>query len=157
MADSTSTSSASSGSTKEAPKASTKSAETPETSKYYVAQDGVSGRDGGPYLDQIEREQGEVLRARAEGRDVDFEKASAVAGTVLVTGGQLTDNVNSNPSMLGVSETTEPKVNEELVATPQELPVDSRASLSEKELEEQAEFSGSPGAAEARAAAEKSE
>jgi len=58
------------------------------------------GRDGGPYLDQVECERAEVLRAKVEDREPDFDNPPPVAGTPLVTGAQLAAMVNpsSNPS-----------------------------------------------------------
>jgi hypothetical protein len=115
----TSTSSQESGTTEETGSES-------EERDFYVAQDGMRGRDGGPYLDQIEREQGEVLRARREDREPDFDDLQPVAGTVLVTGTNLTDNVQSNPSMNNQVEEVNPvTVNEELV-TPLTMAVDTR-------------------------------
>lgn len=56
--------------------------------------DGLTGRDGGPYLDLVEREKAETLRAKVEGREPDYENAPAVAGTPLVTAGQLVAMAN---------------------------------------------------------------
>lgn len=86
--------------TSEEPEVKTKT----EKVKFYNQHDGLRGRDGGPYLDQVERESAEILRARAEGREPDLEKASAVAGTPLVTINQVPDNTNANPSMSGVTD-----------------------------------------------------
>lgn len=69
--------------------------------KLYNPHDGLTGRDGGPYLDQVEREQAEIRRAKAEGRKPNLDKpASPSAGTPLVTGAQLVAMANpqSNPS-----------------------------------------------------------
>lgn len=62
--------------------------------------DNLTGRDGGPYLDLVERERAETLRAKVEDREPDYENAPAVAGTPLVTGPQLAAMANpaSNPS-----------------------------------------------------------
>lgn len=70
-----------------------------EPKKFFMAQEGMRGRDGGPYLDLVEREAAEIQRAKIEGREPDMENLSAVAGTVLVPIGQLADNLYSNPSM----------------------------------------------------------
>ena len=69
---------------------------------YYNAQDGQKSRDGGPYLDHVERQRAEVNRARAEGREpADLNGIlPPVVGTLLVTAGQVVDNANSNPSMV---------------------------------------------------------
>jgi hypothetical protein len=70
--------------------------------------EGLTGRDGGPYLDQIENEKAEERRAEIEGRkplDPNKETLPASAGTPLVTGPQLVNlysNNNSNPSMESV-------------------------------------------------------
>jgi hypothetical protein len=67
---------------------------------FYNPHDGIKGRDGGPYLDYVEREQAEKIRAQAEGREPVFDGSTpATAGTPLVPATQLTDNsFNSNPS-----------------------------------------------------------
>lgn len=63
---------------------------------------GLTGRDGGPYLDQVERIEAEKRRAFVEDREPDLDNAPATAGTPLVTGGQLLNMAaspsNSNPS-----------------------------------------------------------
>lgn len=71
----------------------------------YNVQDGIKGRDGGPYLDQIERHTAEVRRAAQEDREPAgaWEKLPPAVGTVIVTARQLEDNsYTSNPSMAGV-------------------------------------------------------
>jgi hypothetical protein len=70
------------------------------TKPLYNPHDGLTGRDGGPYLDQVERKYAEERRAQVEGREPDFENAPATAGTPLVTSGQLVNMLNpaSNPS-----------------------------------------------------------
>lgn len=69
--------------------------------KLYNPHDGLTGRDGGPYLDEVERRNAEVIRAAKEGREPDFENAPATAGTPLVTAAVLAGMANpaSNPSM----------------------------------------------------------
>lgn len=69
----------------------------------YNANDGLTGRDGGPYLDQLEDERAEILRAKVEDREPDLDNPPASAGTVLVTAGQLLANagVNNLPSQDG--------------------------------------------------------
>lgn len=66
----------------------------------YNANDGLTGRDGGPYLDIEEARQAEVNRARVEDREPDFDNMPASAGIVLVTAGQALANgtVNNLPS-----------------------------------------------------------
>lgn len=67
----------------------------------YNANDGLTGRGGGPYLDQEEDILAEERRARIEGRKPDLKNPPASAGTVLVTAGQLLANagVNNLPSV----------------------------------------------------------
>ena len=71
-----------------------------DTKNLYNPHAGVTGRDGGPYLDQEERRLAEIRRAAVEDREPDFDNAPAVAGTPLVTAGQLVNMANptSNPS-----------------------------------------------------------
>src|SRR5688572_23256095 len=74
-----------------------------ETREFFNPHQGVKGRDGGPYLDIEEREQAEIRRANREGREPDLDPATmpAVAGTPLVTEGELIDNsILGNPSMV---------------------------------------------------------
>lgn len=75
----------------------------PETTKLYNLHDGLTGRDGGPYLDQVEREAAEVRRAKVEGREPDLEHPGTTAGDPLVTARQLVETANpqSNPSQIG--------------------------------------------------------
>lgn len=62
--------------------------------------DGVTGRDGGPYLDQVQAVEAEKVRAKIEGRSPDLDNPPAHAGIPLNTAGQqaFTVGVNSNPS-----------------------------------------------------------
>lgn len=66
----------------------------------YNKNDGITGRDGGPYLDNLEAEAAEKRRALVEGREPDLDNPPATAGIVLVTGSELasTVGVNSIPS-----------------------------------------------------------
>lgn len=57
----------------------------------YDANQGKTPRTGGPYLDEVEREQAELIRSRRENRDPDFDNPPASAGTVLVTKSQLVE------------------------------------------------------------------
>ena len=69
---------------------------------FYNPHDGIKGRDGGPYLDHVERQRAEVNRALVEKREpADLDGAlPATAGTPLVVVRQLVDNSYlSNPSM----------------------------------------------------------
>lgn len=70
---------------------------------FYNPHDGLKGRDGGPYLDHINRQTAEINRALVEGRDADDLNGvlPADAGTPLVTAAQVIDNSPmSNPSMV---------------------------------------------------------
>ena len=69
---------------------------------FYNPHDGLKGRDGGPYLDHVERQHAEVNRARLEGREpADLQGVlPATAGTPLVIAQNVIDNsYTSNPSM----------------------------------------------------------
>ena len=67
----------------------------------FNANDGLTGRTGGPYLDLEEAKAAEVLRAKAENREPDLDNPPASAGIVLVTAQQAFQNagVNNLPSM----------------------------------------------------------
>lgn len=54
------------------------------TVKLYNAAHGKTKRTGGPYLDDVEREKAEEIRAKIEDREPDYDNAPAVAGTLLV-------------------------------------------------------------------------
>jgi hypothetical protein len=68
--------------------------------RLYNANDGVTGRDGGPYLDIVEAEEAEKRRAKAEGREPDLDHPPATAGIQLNSAAQMlyTEHVNSTPS-----------------------------------------------------------
>ena len=69
---------------------------------FFNAQDGLKGRDGGPYLDYEERFAAEKVRAEREGRDEPEygENVPASTGTVLSVAATVVDNsLTSNPSM----------------------------------------------------------
>ena len=69
---------------------------------FYNVHDGLKGRDGGPYLDHIERQAAEVARARLEDREPadPWGVLPATAGTPLLVASQIVDNsLTSNPSM----------------------------------------------------------
>lgn len=73
---------------------------TDEKVALYNPHNGLTGRDGGPYLDQEERRLAEIVRAAKEDREPDFEAAPATAGTPLVDANTLVGMANpaSNPS-----------------------------------------------------------
>lgn len=75
------------------------------TVNLYNPHDGLTGRDGGPYLDQEERRLAEIRRAAVEGREPDLDNPPATAGTPLVTAGQLVQMANptSIPSQTAVN------------------------------------------------------
>lgn len=62
----------------------------------YNPNDGITGRDGGPYLDQVEAEQAEVRRAKVEGREPDLDNPPATAGIPLTTAAQMIHNLDVN-------------------------------------------------------------
>lgn len=68
----------------------------------YNPHEGLTGRDGGPYLDDEERRLAEIVRASKEGRKPDFDHMPATAGTPLITAAELvaTANPASNPSQM---------------------------------------------------------
>lgn len=62
-----------------------------ETVELYDAAQGKLPRDGGPYLDEIERRNAEEIRAQKENREPDYDNPPAVAGTRLVPKEYLTE------------------------------------------------------------------
>lgn len=60
-----------------------------EDIKLYNVNDGLTGRDGGPYLDEVEAREAEIRRAQREGRKPDLDKPGPYAGTQLISEGQL--------------------------------------------------------------------
>lgn len=96
-----------------------------DTVNLYNPHEGLTGRDGGPYLDQVEREAAEKLRARVEQREPDYANAPATAGTPLVDANTLVGMANpaSNPSKSATVDAMTNAVellaeNEEFPATP---------------------------------------
>lgn len=89
--------------------------------KFYNQHDGTKGRMPGQYLDRIEQEQAEILRAEAEGREPDLEHPSSTAGTPIVTEDQLPDNAIQQQHVYTGEDTVEPATSVSPVA---ELPVD---------------------------------
>jgi hypothetical protein len=81
-------------------------ASEPSDVNLYLAADGLTGRDGGPYLDQEERRLAEKRRAFVEDREPDYDHPAATAGTVLVNASQLVDTASVNqPSNSGDKKT----------------------------------------------------
>lgn len=70
------------------------------TQKLYNPNDSVTGRDGGPYLDEEEARQAEFRRAQVEDREPDYDNPPAIAGVPLVPASDLvsTATVNNLPS-----------------------------------------------------------
>lgn len=68
------------------------------TEPRFNVHDGPNGRDGGPYLDQIEMREAEIRRAAAEGREPDFDNMIGTAGVPLVTADQLVKLHHVQPS-----------------------------------------------------------
>lgn len=76
-------------------------------SNLYNANDGLTGRDGGPYLDLEQAKSSEIKRAVAEGREPNLVNPPADAGIVLVTAKKAMQDAGVNlPSML-VTDTAE--------------------------------------------------
>lgn len=67
----------------------------------YDVNNGVRGRDGGPYLDDEQKMRAETVRAKVEGREPDYDNPGATAGTQLRIAELVPDNVYANPSMQG--------------------------------------------------------
>lgn len=110
---------------------------------FYNAQDGQKGRDGGPYLDHVERQQAEVRRAYNENREPEDLNGvlPPTVGTALVTSGYVVDNYYSNPSMkdaLGVLDTIDDGTfdNDDLASPLQVLPVDLRTEAPDEVTDE---------------------
>jgi len=72
-----------------------------DTTPLFNPNDGLTGRNGGPYLDEVQAQQDEVRRAKVEGREPNLDNPGANAGIQLSTAAQMlhTLNVNNNPSM----------------------------------------------------------
>lgn len=67
----------------------------------YNPNDGLTGRDGGPYLDEEEARVAEIRRAKIEGREPDLNSPPASAGIQLSTADQLIRTVEVNrPSQI---------------------------------------------------------
>ena len=55
----------------------------------YNPNDRLTGRDGGPYLDEVEMHLAETRRAAIENREPDYDNLQPTAGVPLVTAAQL--------------------------------------------------------------------
>lgn len=77
----------------------------------YNPNDGLTGRDGGPYLDIEEAKRAEIRRAEVEGREPDFENLPPSAGIQLVTATSLLNSASVNlPSKTGSSVDSDERV-----------------------------------------------
>ena len=104
----------------------------------YDPHNGLTGRDGGPYLDQEERRLAEIVRASKEDREPDFENAPATAGTPLVDAGTLVTIANpaSNPSQMNTVDGMTNAVN--LLAENEDFPVNPHSQREMTEAEKEA-------------------
>lgn len=110
----------------------------PEEKNLYNPHDGLTGRDGGPYLDQEERRLAEIRRAAIEGREPDFEKAPATAGTPLVTASELV--AMANPASIPSQAAYDPAADSiERLAKDETFPVNAFASREKTQEEVDAE------------------
>lgn len=109
---------------------------------FWNAQDGVRGRDGGPYADEVDAQQREIARARAEGREPDLDNPPPFVGNQLRTSRTIEDNTFSNPSMVQAPGPVEQIEGASVVdeayyrVDPGVLPVDTRTVLPDSERKE---------------------
>ena len=110
----------------------------PEEKNLYNPHDGLTGRDGGPYLDQEERRLAEIQRAAIEGREPDFDKALATAGTPLVTASELVGM--ANPASIPSQAAYDPAADSiERLAKDETFPVNAFATREKTQEEVDAE------------------
>lgn len=113
-----------------------------EDTAFWNAQDGVRGRDGGPYADEVDAQQREIARARAEGREPDLDNPPPFVGNQLRTSRTVEDNTFSNPSMVGAPGPVEQVEGASVVdeafyrVDPGVLPVDTRTEVPDSERKE---------------------
>ena len=116
----------------------------PEEKNLYNPHDGLTGRDGGPYLDQEERRLAEIRRAAIEGREPDFEQAPATAGTPLVTASELV--AMANPASIPSQAAYDPAADSvERLAKDESFPVNAFASREKTQEEVDAEKAAESG------------
>ena len=116
----------------------------PEEKNLYNPHDGLTGRDGGPYLDQEERRLAEIRRAAIEGREPDFEQAPATAGTPLVTASELV--AMANPASIPSQAAYDPAADSiERLAKDETFPVNAFASREKTQEEVDAEKAAESG------------
>lgn len=116
----------------------------PEEKNLYNPHDGLTGRDGGPYLDQEERRLAEIRRAAIEGREPDFEQAPATAGTPLVTASELV--AMANPASIPSQAAYDPAADSiERLAKDETFPVNAFATREKTQEEVDAEKAAESG------------
>ena len=110
------------------------------TQKLYNANDGLTGRDGGPYLDREMAIAAEKRRAIVEGREPDLENPPVGNESRLVTAAQLIAGVGVNnlPSQFGTIEFAEAAVDALVSSDISALAVSFEAVESEPVVEEEA-------------------
>lgn len=64
--------------------------------RLFNANDGVTGRDGGPYLDVEEAKRAEDRRAAVEGREPNYDNMGSTAGIQLNTAAQMIHTIGVN-------------------------------------------------------------
>lgn len=107
--------------------------------KLYNPHDGLTGRDGGPYLDIVERERAEVARAKVEDREPNFDEAPAIAGTPLVTGAQLA--FMANPSSVPSQSSNDPAARAiDAMAENDDFPTTSVTTVEMTDLSQRPEY-----------------
>lgn len=72
----------------------------PTPPRTYPIQEGIRGRDGGPYLDDVERRRLAEYRGIRENREPDYTEVEKHES--MVPAHRLFDNLNSNPGSRGV-------------------------------------------------------
>ena len=117
--------------------------EKAQDTNFWNAQDGVRGRDGGPYADEVDAQQREIARAKAEGREPDLDNPPPFVGNQLRTSRTIEDNTFSNPSMVNAPGPVELRDGHDVVdgahyrIDPGTLPVDTRTALPDSEQKSQ--------------------
>jgi hypothetical protein len=104
----------------------------------YNPHEGITGRDGGPYLDREEARLAEIRRAEIEGREPNLDNPPATAGIPLVTAGQLVGmtGANSNPSQTQYQVEAEAI---EVIAKNESFPVSAHSQRAKTDAEKEAD------------------
>lgn len=107
-------------------------ADETRTVNLYNMHDGLTPRDGGPYLDQEQAREAEKRRALVENRDPDYDNPPAIAGTPLVTARQLvsTDAVH-RPSQDHVQSPVASAIDDLVASDKFDVPVHSQAEFTD--------------------------